>query len=562
MKVIPQSVSFSITAPTLILDTFRGAIQKVTSRQKSTLLSGQIYHDMVSAFNEGVANVLRHTDEMQSRKKIDCQIRLTERQFEIRIIDHGKGFKMDKVPPPRFKSLKESGRGLFMMRQLMDSVVYKKNQKKNTLILKRFLLGSDRQSRDLNLLYEISDAILQSEDPDSVYRIILDKAVEAFGVERASILRYDPVSKKLTVVASRGLTREVSENIRVKPGEGISGYVFQHSKPCLIENMSRNTSGWKRKKGYKSQSFISAPMICSPLRLGQESMGVINMTDRIDGRPFTKRDLKLLTTIANQATAYLHICQLLSQAKDVEMMRRELEIARKIQQNYLPSGPPDFKGLKVSGWLETAESVGGDYYDTICQDVEDLYIVIADVSGHNIAAAMTMANFRSQLRALLFREKSPGQILTLMNKILLEDLMKNDQFISMILVRFNPVHRTFEWANAGHRPPLLIRDSKIKTPLSFGESGSVLGVVKAEIYGTQSMTVTSGDLILLYTDGVTEMMNPGGERFGFDRLCRLVSHHPKMDPSEFLKILKETLTHFRGGVRLSDDATAVSVKIL
>lgn len=562
MKVHPFAIEFSVLSESDILPSFHEILAKVREKQKVNLFSGQFLTDMATAYTEGAANAIRHALELKKRGKVDCQFKLLPKHVEIRIFDHGRGFSLNSVLTPRFKSLSEKGRGVFMMRQLMDTVEYKRGKRRNTLLLKRFLIGTDRESKDLDLLYEISDAVLQSSDVESVYRVILDKAVEVFGVERASILMFDGSSKKLKVVASRGMTPKLKKEIQVYPGEGISGYVFLHSKPCLIEDMERNKAGWKRRKRYKSRSFISAPMICSPMRLGQESVGVINMTDRIDGRPFTKKDLRLLTTIANQAAAYIHICQLHSKAKDAEVFRKELDIARDIQQSYLPSDPPKVKGLDISGWLKTAQSVGGDYYDFILPDSDNFFAVVADVSGHNVAAALTMANFRSQLKALLFKEKDPGRILTLLNASLHEDLIRNDQFISMVLVRFFHGRKQVEMANAGHRLPLLIQNSKVQCPVSFQEGGAVLGAFRDESFKTVSVDLKTSETLILYTDGITETTNAKGLRLGIDRLKRFFEKNSNKNASEMMKGLKSEVEDFRKGFPITDDVTAVAIRVL
>jgi len=559
MKVKPVSTSFVVASEKEILSTFKKQIAEINRRQKTPLFAGQLLNDLIVAFTEGVANAIRHGGELKTNKKISCRIKLTAKQIELQIMDHGPGFNLKKIPLPNFQSMDESGRGLFMIRQLMDSIDYSCGKKRNVLILKRLLIGNDPQTRALDLLYEISDAILGTADIQSVYTIILDRALDVFQVERASILIYDKNLKKLKVVASRGLTPQVRDAIQVQPGEGIAGYVYQHAKPCLIADMRKNSSGWEQKKHYKSQSFISAPMICSPMRLGQESIGVINMTDRIDGRSFTRKDLQLLTTIANQATAYLHMYRLLSDAKDAEIMRRELDIARQIQRSYLPQNFPSVHGIEMAGWCEMAQSVGGDYYDFIEKDGQNFYVVIADVAGHNVAAALTMANFRSLLRTLLSKEEDPGKIITLINQNLFNDLAKNDQFISMVLVHYRPTDRTFSLANAGHRFPLLID----RTGHCFSdrqEGGTVLGVLPHEVYSTISVELSPGDSLVLYTDGLTEITNDRDEAFGLEKLQKIAEASSHQPVSSFLKKLHSEMKTFLGDCPLTDDATVVALR--
>lgn len=566
MKDKLYSIPFQIKSESENIPLFQGQVARLIAKTKKNkkkywpLISEQILNDLSLAVNEGVANAVRHAQELEKRGKIDCRLLLSFKEIQIEIKDHGKGFDMNKIPLPDFSGLKDSGRGLFMMHQLVDKVEYKRSKQGNTLVLKREVIGNDPETRALDLLYEVSDAFLKTSDLQVLYDIILDKALDVFHVERASILLLNRELGKLTVVASRGLTPSLRNAIQVKPGEGISGYVFQHAKPFLVQDMRKNKGGWEEKNQYKSRSFISAPMICSPMRVGQESIGVINLTDRIDGKHFNRKDLRLLTTLANQATAYIHMVQLLSRAKEAELLQKELHIGRQIQKSYLPAVPPRASHLQLSGWCEMAQTIGGDYYDFIEKDPENIYIAIADVSGHNIAAALTMANFRSQLRMLLVKEKDPGTILTLLNEGLFNDLAKNDQFISMILVHFQPKEYRLQVANAGHRYPLSVRKGEVSIA-QFLEGGAVLGAIPQEKYTTCSVRVSPGYGLLLYTDGLTEMANLNGKRFGLENLVPWIKKNSLQKPDELMAALKLKMKKFIEGTSLSDDVTAVMVQI-
>lgn len=558
MKSPPSfAKTFFIRGKEEILPSFRNIIDQAVRKLPKNFLPPILVSDLTTAFAEGAANALVHAGEIKKRGKIKCRLRFKSNAIVIEIFDHGAGFDLNRVKIPRFDKLETSGRGLFMIRQLVDEVNYKKSRRENVLVMKRELVGLDSESRALDLLFEISNAVLTTSDVQAIYNIILDKALEVFHVERASILVFDQNIQRLKVVASRGMTQALRDAIQVKPGEGIAGYVFRHTKPCLIQDMRKNKSGWDEKKHYKSHSFISAPMILSPMRLGQKPIGVINMTDRLDGRPFTRRDLKLLTTIANQASSFLHTIQLLSQAKEAEMIKRELSIAREIQRSYLPKQAPQREGMELAGWCQTAQSVGGDYFDFIEKDDENFYTVIADVSGHNVAAALTMANFRSHLRTLLLREEDPGKILTSLNRILFDDLSRSDQFISMVLIRLTTRGENGTLANAGHRYPLVIRKREV-TAIQGG--GTVLGAYPEEKFESISFQLGVEDLLFCYTDGLTEMMNEKGNRFGMERLEGWLKKKSDGGTQKMLDGLKKELNYFTKGAPLSDDATVVAIR--
>lgn len=567
-------VPFKIESSNLVLNVFESSFQRLKQGQPSLYLSSQITMDIRTAFVEAVVNAIQHAEEFEKNACVTGKLFLSEKEIGFDVIDHGPGFDVDAVTVPNFNHPQTSGRGIFIMKQLGDRVEYKKQKDKNVLIFKRHLLGQNGNSRELDLLYSLSEAIIREASLDDVYQIILSQALDLFHVERASVLIYDEHQNCLKVVASRGISKQVQKDVRVKPGEGISGYVFQHGRALLIEDIDKNKRGIEKKEHYKTSSFISAPMICSPLRLGERSLGVINLTDRIDGKTFTKKDLQLLSTIANQAMACLYIRDLVREVKMTEDLKKELDIVRRVQVSYLPTKAPLIKGFDLSGRCEMAQSVGGDYfdYDFISPF---LYLVIADVSGHDMRSAMTMVNFRAQLKAYLhsdgtLQESHPSQILTALNQTLYDDLCRFDQFVSCVLVKINTESGQFELANAGHYPPLFFKE---RIPLT--ESGLVMGVNRQEKYRDVPGDIAADDGMILFTDGVIESMNERENFFGMDRL-RQVIHQSKAKRSEEIahSIIESVLDHrwHRQGAsekpsafafkRVEDAAVASKIKIL
>ena len=245
-------------------------------------------------------------------------------------------------------------------------------------------------------------------------------------------------------------------------------------------------------------------------------------------------------------------------------MRQELKIARRIQQGYLPIAAPletpfgGIPGLDLAGWCETAQSVGGDYYDFLLPDPDNFYVVVADVSGHNIASALTMAHFRSQLRSALFQEREAGKILEILNGVLFDDLANNDQFISVVLARFRLKEEKIEVALAGHRPPLFLRNGAVETDTMA--VGAVLGALQGETYALNPVTLGKNEGLLFYTDGATEMDNEAGMRLGISGLQKVIKPYLRKGTVAMLHALKKELKDFRGAAPVRDDVTLVAVK--
>lgn len=543
---------FSIQTSNQIIAAYDATLHKLKRAHPKLYLSSQMQTDIKAAFVEAVANAIKHAQELKKKRSVRGHFFLNEKMIGFEVVDHGSGFNLKKMPVPDLSDLKASGRGIFMMKQLGDKLEYKKNQGHQVLIFGKNLVG---QTKELDLLYNLSEAIIRRVSLDEVYEIILGQALDIFHVERASILIYDPEKKALTVAASRGISKDVEKNIKVRSGEGVSGYVYRHGKPLLISDVKRNKQGIEQKKHYKTSSFISAPMICSPLRMDEKSLGVINLTDRIDGKKFTKNDLTLLSTIANQAMACLYIRGLIEEVKASENLKQELEIVRGVQSSYLPSEAPVVKGFDLAGRCEMAQTVGGDYFDYFLMGT-CLYLVIADVSGHDMKSAVTMVNFRSQLKASLNGLKfSPEQVLTFLNKNLYEDLSRFEQFISCVLIKVDIKTGNFEMANSGHYSPVFFSDRLVSL-----DSGVVLGVKKDEKYQLVKGKIAQGDGMILYTDGAVESLNSQGRVFGLDHLKKIVATHRKKTSQVLVDTVVDSILSWREGSKILDDVTVMTIK--
>ncbi len=411
----------------------------------------------------------------------------------------------------------------------------------------------------LEIVHRMSLAISRATDLQDVYNLLLSQTIDLLKVEKASIMIYDENISGLRIVAAKGMEQSMMERAVVRIGEGISGRVFASPEPLLVNDIRVEELGPSRDR-YKTNSLMSAPVTCFPMKMGEETLGVINVTDRVDGRAFTQDDLKLLTTISNQAAAYLHICKLSEKLQAGERLGQQLEIARQIQYRLVPQDPPAIDGLDVAGRLHTAERVGGDYYDCYQNYSNRQSFVIADVSGHSIGAAIIMAAFRSAVRAQQDSDYSPAQLIGRVNQILFEDLYQSEQFISMVYLQYIKTRQQIQFTNAGHPPPLLWRSAE-KRFESLHTKDPLLGIDARSLFHEMKMVVSPGDVILLYTDGITEAANQLGERFGEDRLKKCLQDAVVGSAQQIVDVVIETVTAFISPELPKDDVTAFVIKV-
>jgi phosphoserine phosphatase RsbU/P len=238
----------------------------------------------------------------------------------------------------------------------------------------------------------------------------------------------------------------------------------------------------------------------------------------------------------------------------------EMKIARRIQESLLPSGPLIVPGVRVEGYCLPADQVGGDYFDYFCRDNDTVDVVIADVSGHAVGPALFMVETRSALRTQAQMIAEPGETLFLMNGFLYHDLSQSDHFITMFYLQYNCASRKLSYANAGHNPPLLMRRGANRCQTMDAE-GLVLGVKDVVCFDQKEEWLEPGDLVFLYTDGLTEAQAPDGEFFGTKRLCQIISDNSHLPADRLMKVCVAELKSFRKTHTFTDDLTMVVLNV-
>ena len=242
-------------------------------------------------------------------------------------------------------------------------------------------------------------------------------------------------------------------------------------------------------------------------------------------------------------------------------MLRDMELARQIQLSLLPSTPPALSGVVLAGCCVPATHVGGDYYDYYLRNDGLFDMVIADVSGHSIGAALMMVEFRSLLRSRVHSFYSTGDMLVFLNDLLYEDLNQSGLFITLFFIKYDPLTRTLSYSNAGHVLPLLV-------PMDGGHcreldaEGLILGVRKGVEFEEKRIQMLAGDVLVLHTDGIIESENSSGEQFGVDRLRAIVQASRFEPPQAIIDSVLQEVSIFRGATPQEDDVAIIVMKVV
>lgn len=294
-----------------------------------------------------------------------------------------------------------------------------------------------------------------------------------------------------------------------------------------------------------------------PLYARSSLVGALMVGPSVNDRPLMGRRLNILTGIAQQAAIAVVNDQLYTEAAERSRLEQELDVARQIQASFIPHGSPSIPRCSVASFWQAARQVSGDFYDFLELPGNRWGIVIADVADKGVPAALFMALSRTILRTIAFSRYEPAAALERANGIIWNDTT-SDLFVTAFYAIWDPATNTLSYANAGHNPPLLLRGEG-KTELLAGD-GIAIGVLERIRIAQKYVHVTAGDVVIFYTDGVTEAMNEDMDEFGLERLRLAASAALKRDAQGIVRAITSAVGDHAGDTAQYDDVTLVVMK--
>ncbi len=296
----------------------------------------------------------------------------------------------------------------------------------------------------------------------------------------------------------------------------------------------------------------------APLVVSGTTKGFLIIGKKLGSGRLTVDNLQFIESLANTAILALENERLFREELEKKRIESEMQLALEIQKNLLPKAMPDIENYCIAAESRPSAHVGGDYFDIIMLSKKKYLVAIADVSGKGIPAALLMANVQAALRTLAPLVLDLKQVVARINKVLIDNTSP-DKFVTFFIAVLNLEENTFEYINAGHNPPIISRQNGEVELLKQG--GLILGFMESgQDYNSETIPIGSGDLIFLYTDGVTEAVNEKQEEYGFARLNKFVSENSGFTPAQININLKSELEGYSSMEHLRDDITVLIIK--
>ncbi len=397
----------------------------------------------------------------------------------------------------------------------------------------------DSKIQRLNALFELSKEFGLFSESTKVAKLLVFSLIGQFMVSKFAVVSFD------------------DDDIEILDSK------FDNKK--LIEDLKQCDCGMITSPLNRSEVLNTYPLLGEmgvnlivPMEVQGKTKGLILLGERINKQPYTDSDIEFIYSVGSLAIISLENKRLFLEELVKQKMEEELEIAREIQQNLLPQTLPRFSNFDMAAVNMSSKQVGGDYYDVITLDDNRFCVAIADVSGKGAPASLLMANIQAFLQVICRQDLNIVDSTALINDLIYANT-SDGRFITFFWAVVNNEERKLTYVNAGHNPPLLIRDGKI-TKLKKG--GIIFGVVESTIpYISETVSLQKDDVIVLFTDGISEAMNKKEEEYSDERLEETAIRLASGTANEILEGIKKEVYEFANGAPQSDDITMVILKV-
>jgi phosphoserine phosphatase RsbU/P len=421
------------------------------------------------------------------------------------------------------------------------------------------------------MLFDLSQEARGAESIEQLYQSIIQKIGAALETERVAIFARDEesgayfsrLSEPPLMLAREAFVitrlRHLTVPLVLEPAEFDAWMRALDGAPATVRNA--------RLQEREVLESVQARLLL-PIRTKDQLSGVLALGPRRGAHQYTHADKEVLMTVAAQLALVLENSRLLERIVAEEKLRRELALAAQVQQRLLPTEPPISGTLELAGVCHPARGVGGDYYDFLPFDNQQIGIAIADVAGKGMAAALLMSTVQASLRsqALMHNDATPpshtlARLVASMNLLLCRST-QGSNYVTFFYAQFDEQTRQLTYVNAGHNPPFLLRkEPTAERWVSLSTGGLFIGAFDHLQYEEETLDLRSGDVLVAYTDGVTEALDVAGEEFGEERLQAVLKESAHLPAQGIREHVSEQVREWCAGAPQYDDLTFLVMKV-
>ncbi|MCH7808333.1 MAG: SpoIIE family protein phosphatase [Planctomycetes bacterium] len=408
------------------------------------------------------------------------------------------------------------------------------------------------QLDDLSVVHGLANLLAGTQSLQETLDRTVERVVEVMPVKACGIRLLQEETGELVIQAVHNLSEEYLQKGRILLDDSPIDAAAFAGETVYVED-APNDPRVRFPQNARREGIVSG--LCVPLTFRGRTVGVLRVYTSRKYR-FSESEAQLLRSIASQAASAIINSRLFEEQVDAERMQRQIDAAAEIQRRMLPTSPPKVPGLTFGYVYDPALSVGGDFYDFIELPGGEVGVVVADVVGKGLPAALMMASVRSALRASTHCDHEVNAAVAAVNRHMYRDTLVSE-FATLVYGKFSPDGSTFSYCNAGHPPPLLLRGDRM---IELTQGGTVIGACPDESFEKEVVAIQSEDVLLIVTDGVTEALNFQDEMYGSKRLRTSLRKHRSLDAQHLAQQILWDVRRFVGLAHQSDDITIVVVK--
>lgn len=421
-----------------------------------------------------------------------------------------------------------------------------------------------RRLREKTAIDDFSRDLVFSLEHSKLIQMVADRIVNYMGAGQGALFLLHEKGSEIYAVSTWGWPAKINNQIILKFSSQQRIECLSKSEPFTLQDVSHSEHFDALLSQLQQQVDMQSIDLIAPLASHGETIGFVLLSPEVDGTGYDPDEKMFLRTLCHQGGMAIRNSFLLQELTEKERIKREIEIARAVQMNLLPSQEPSMPGLRIAGLCIPAMEVGGDYYDYFVIDKNRIAIVVADVSGKGASAAFYMAEIKGMMTSLANLISSPKELLCNLNKNLNKNIDRRI-FTTMIYGVLNVKTREFVFVRAGHNAVVVRRAGRPRDVDALIPQGMGLGLVGDAVFRQNAeetkIRLESGDMLVLYTDGISEAMNSRREEFGEERLYELIADNHVADTQDMQQKIMQSVNEFVQDAKQHDDITMVIAQI-